>query len=91
MDLLACLAAAGEMAKRENPARMTARDLAETWHDYETGMHRLSRVPELFAEVMRLRDLVMAFGAGAFDLDGARALYWEGQRMLEEELEQAHG
>ena len=91
MDLMTYLATAGETAKRENPHRMTARDLVETWHDYETGMHRLSRVPELFAELMRLRDMIEAFGAGAFDLDGARALYWEGQRMLEDELEQAHG
>lgn len=89
MNLMTDLATASETAKRENPTRMTARDLAETWRDYESGAHRLYRVPELFAELMRLREMVQAFGAGAFDLDGAAALYWEGQRMLEEEWEAA--
>ena len=90
MDLLDYLKAASATAKRENPERMTARDLAETWQDYESGTHRSYRVPELFAELMRLREMIQAFGAGPFDLEGAQALYDEGQRLLDEEREQAY-
>lgn len=90
MDLMDYLKAASETAQQEHPRRMTARDLAETWQDFERGMHRYDRVPELFAEVMHLREMIEAFGAGPFDLDGAAALYAEGQRMLEEEQEQTY-
>lgn len=86
MDLLDYLRGASETAKREHPARLTIRDLATIWGDYEQGVYREYYVPDVFAELMRLREMVQAFGAGSFDLVGAEALYVEGQRLLEEEL-----
>jgi len=89
MDLLDYLRHASETAKREHPERLTVRDLATIWADYEQGVYREYYVPDVFAELMRLREMVQAFGAGAFDLEGARALYDEGQRLLDEELAEA--